>query len=125
MRYSATQYAKALHQLADETPAQKRRELILDFLGTVSKNGSLSLIPEIVREFELSADKDAGIREVVIRTAERVTAQTVSKSLPFKTRVKAEVDVRLKGGAVLEMDDLRVDNSVRIRLARARQAFSK
>ncbi len=125
MRYNAQQYAKALHDLAKEAALAKHREVIKQFLDTVGRNGSLSLLPEIIREFELLADKEAGIREVAIRTPERMAAEAVAERLPFKAKVKAQVDVRLKGGVVLEVGDLRVDNSVAMRLERAREAFTE
>ena len=125
MRYSPHQYADTLHELMEETSVAKRRDVMREFLETVAKNGSLNQLSEIVREFELLSDKKAGIKAVTIQTPERLSETTVAKELPFKVRVTALRDVRLEGGAVIEVDDLRIDNSIRSRLERARKAFTK
>ena len=125
MKYSPQQYAKALHDLVEKAPATKHRQVIRDFLATVARNDSLKALPEIIREFQLFADAKAGMHQVVIRTPERLPLGTVEEKLPFKAKVTALVDVRLQGGVVLEVDDLRIDNSVANRLERAQKAFTK
>ncbi len=125
MRYTSVQYAEALFDLVEEASAPKRREAIREFLSAVTKNNALRLLPEIIREFEELSDKKAKIREVTISTPERVSAEGVARQIHFKSRVTTLRDVRLLGGAVVEVDDLRVDNSVAGRLGRAREAFIK
>lgn len=125
MRYNASQYAKALHEIIADTTATKRRDVIREFIGAVSKNGSLGSLPDIIREFQLLADRESGIRHVVVSTPERLPEGTVAFKLPFKAKVKALRDVRLGGGAVVEVDDLRIDNSIAMRMERARKAFIK
>lgn len=123
MRYSPTQYAEALFDLAEEAVPAKRREAVREFLSAVMKNNALGLLPEIIREFEAISDRKAKIHQVTISTPERVSAEGVAKKIHFKSKVTALRDVRLLGGAVVEVDDLRIDNSVAGRLGRAREAF--
>jgi len=125
MRYSPAQYATVLYELTGDAPATKRREVIRDFLTAVGKNGAFSLLPEIVREFEAISDKKEHIHHVTISTPERLPEAGVARKVPFKAKVRALRDVRLKGGAMLEVDDLRIDNSIAMRLERIRKAFSK
>ena len=125
MRYSPTQYAKALSDLIEEAPDEKRRETIRAFLDALAKQGALPFLSEIVREFERAADKKAGLHDVSIAAPERLQEEAVARKLPFKTRVNAVRDARLKGGAVVEIDGLRVDNSVMMRLNRIREVFTK
>lgn len=125
MKYSSIEYARALNSLIKESSPSGRRGTIRDFLATVARQGSFGLLPEIIREYSSLSDKEAGIREVTIRTTERVPATVLTKKLSFKARVEALRDVRLLGGAVVEVGDLRIDNSVAGRLARARKAFIK
>jgi F0F1-type ATP synthase delta subunit len=135
MKYSPHQYATALHDLARETPLAKRRGMVREFLAAVAKNGSLSLLPEIIREYECLSDKEKKLRHVTVRAPERLPESGIARKLHFppahgfgragKVKVKSERDARLMGGAVIEVDDLRVDNSIRMRLERARQAFTK
>lgn len=123
MRYSPTQYAKALSGLIEETPAAKRRETVQKFLDALAKHGALPLLSEIVREFERAADKKAGLHDVLISAPERLGEGAVARKLPFKARVTAVRDVRLKGGAVVEVDGVRVDNSIKMRMERMREAL--
>lgn len=125
MKYSAVQYAVALHGLVRETPPAKWRGMARDFIAAISKNGSLSAVPEIIREFELLADTEAKIHRVLVQTPERLPEAEVSRALPFKAHVKAVRDTRLHGGAVIEADGVRVDNSIKMRLERVREALTK
>ncbi len=125
MRYSATEYARAFNLLVKESSPSGRRGTIRDFLSTVARQGALGLLPEIIREYSRLADKEAGVKEITIRTTERVPVTVLAKKLSFKARVEALRDVRLMGGAVVEVGDLRIDNSVANRLERARRAFIK
>ena len=67
------------------------------------------------------AEKDDKVRAILVRLPEGGVAQ----KLPFKANVRALRDVRLKGGATLEVDDLRVDNSIAMRLERISKAFGR
>lgn len=125
MRYSAVEYAKAFNALIKESSPSKRRGTMRDFIEAVARQGSLGLLPEIIREYSHLSDKEAGIKEVTIRTTERMPAGALARKLSFKARVEALRDVRLMGGAVVEVGDLRIDNSVAHRLLRARKAFIK
>ena len=134
MKYTPNQYAQALHDLAEDTAPAKRRGMIREFVRTLAKNGSLGLLPEIIREFEQQRDREKGIRHVIVRAPERLSEAGVARKLHFppahgfgragKARVKSERDARLMGGVVVEVDDIRVDNSVARRLERARKAFT-
>ena len=62
---------------------------------------------------------------MTISTPERLPEGGVAQKLPFKANVRALRDVRLKGGATLEVDDLRVDNSIAMRLERISKAFGR
>jgi len=99
--------------------------MVRNFLTAVAKNGSLHLVPEITREYLLLSDRKANVRDVTVKTPERMSAETLARKFPFKARVEALRDIRLAGGAVIEVDDLRVDNSIARRLSLARRAFTK
>lgn len=134
MKYSSIQYAHALRDLVRETPPAKRRGMIREFLAAVAKNSSLALLPEIIREYEAQKRKERGVRVVIVRAPERLSEAGVARKLRFppphgfgrasKAKVKSERDTRLRGGAVVEMDDLRVDNSIAKRLGRLREALT-
>ena len=125
MKYSPQQYAHALHDLAKDTAPAKRRGMIREFLGAVSKNGSLSALPDIIREYELLSDKRAKLHHITVRTPERLSERGIARKLYFRARIRAERDARLRGGVVVEVDDIRVDNSIKMRMGRVREALTK
>lgn len=125
MKYSAPQYAKALHELVNDASGSEHRKVIREFLTFVSKHGALSQLPDIVVEFERVSERAAGVHSVVIRSPDRLAEADVARRLPFKARVQALLDARLGGGAVVEVDDLRIDNSVAMRMERLRDALTK
>lgn len=125
MRYTPAQYAEVLTDLIAEASPTKRRETIREFLSAVTKNNALGLLPEIIRGFEALSDRRAKIHQVTISTPERVSTENVARKIHFNSKVTALRDVRLLGGAVVEVDDLRIDNSIAGRLGRAREAFTK
>lgn len=125
MRYSAPQYATVLYELAEDTAPAKRRGMVRDLLDSVARNGLLSLLPEIIREFESISDKAAGMHKVTVYAPERLSEGGMSQKLHFKSKVQSVRDVRLGGGVVIEVDDLRVDNSVKMRMERIRKALTR
>lgn len=125
MKYTPHQYSKTLFVLVKDSSPAKRRETIRNFIGVVAKNNALSLLPEIVREFGRLMDAEEKIRDVTVRSSERIQTSRVVRELPFKARFKSVVDVRLLGGVSIEIDGLRIDNSIASRLERARMALTR
>ena len=125
MRYSAPQYAKVLLSLLSEVSKGAARETMRTFFKTLASHGALSLLPEIVREVASRKDREKNVRRVLVRSAERVSELSVKRKLHFKAEVRAIKDTRVFGGAVVESGDLRVDNSIAMRLERIRQAFTR
>ena len=125
MRYSPAQYARALSELAEEAPPAKLRETVKDFFDTVARNDALNLLPEIEKEFERLISAKDGRHSVTIISPEGLSDLSVALKVPFKASVKAIRDVRLLGGVVVEVNGLRVDNSVMMRLNRIREVFTK
>lgn len=125
MRYNAPQYAQALLSLVEEAPAHKERETIRGFLKTLATHGALSLLPEIVRAVEKFERERKGVREVSVRTPERESELGIRRKLHFKSELTLIKDVRLRGGAIVESEDVRVDNSIALRLRRLQEALVK
>lgn len=124
MRYSPVQYASALRSLVEEASVAERREVIREFLDTLARQNALPLLPDIIRKLEEGALAQEGRHAVTIRAPERLSEVAVARKLPFKSQVKAVRDARLQGGAILEVDGLRADNSIKMRLTRAREALT-
>ncbi len=98
MKYTAPQYARALLSLVAEAPERKERETMRSFFKTLAAHGALSLMPEIVRAASDIRRRKKNLKHVSVRAAAR-------------------------GGAVVESEGLRVDNSIAMRLKRLQEAL--
>lgn len=123
MRYTAPQYAQAILSLAKEAEPRKGRETIRQFLKTLASHGTLSLLPEIVLAMEQMQRKENKVRKVSVRTPERKSDLAIRRKLHFKADLSLIKDVRVRGGAIVESDGLRVDNSIALRLKRLQEAL--
>ncbi len=123
MKYNAPQYARALLSLVEEAPDRKEREVMRSFFRTLTSHGALSLVPEIVRAASDLRRREKNLRKVAVRTEVRENEETIRRKLHFKAEVQAIKDVRVRGGAVVESEGLRVDNSIAMRLKRLQEAL--
>ena len=123
MRYSVQQYAAALCELARETPHAKQRGMIRGFLALLEKERALSVLPEIARAYGEEEQRVRGVRTVTVTAPERLSQTALARRLRLRARIDSVRDPRLKGGVTLQSGDLRVDNSVQMRLERVRQAL--
>lgn len=123
MRYTPQQYVKALLELVAETPKYKHREVMREFLRTLSAHGAFPMLHDIVREVGEQIDAEKNVKRVSVRTVERESEASMRRKLHFKAAVSVIKDVRLGGGAIVEMGDLRVDNSIAMRVGRLRKAL--
>ncbi len=133
MKYTPQQYAQTLRSLIKEAEPRKEREMIRAFLNTLASHGSLSLLPDIVRAVEQIQREEGNVREISVRTPERENELSIRRKLHFppapgcgragKADLSLIKDVRVRGGAIVESEGLRVDNSVAMRLARLQAAL--
>ncbi len=125
MRYSPVQYARALRDLATETPDRERRSMLRRFIGMLETHRALGELADIVREYRELEREGKHIRSVVVKTPERESEVSFRHKLPFKAEVDARRDVRLRGGAIIEVGDVRVDNSISRRLEKMREVLAE
>ena len=125
MRYTAPQYAQAILSLTREAEPRKERETIREFLKTLVSHGALSLLPEIVRTVEQIQREEKEVRTVSVRTPERESELAIKRKLHFKADLSLIKDVRVRGGAIVESDGLRVDNSIALRLKRLQEGLTR
>lgn len=98
-------------------------KITLSFIDLVVKNGREAFIPAIARVFIHETMKYKGITESVLTTAVEVNAK-VKKQITdlisdlFKTKVelKANIDSKIIGGFILQVDDNYIDASIRNKL---------
>ena len=123
MKYSAPQYARALLSLVEEAPDRKEREVMRSFFATLASHGALLLLPEIVRAVSDLRRREKNLRDVAVRTEVRESEVAIRRKLGFSAEIAAIKDVRVRGGAIVESDGLRVDNSIAMRLKRLQEAL--
>lgn len=114
---------RALEDLLGETD-----ELLRNFLLLVAEKGRMGELEETRREFEVLVAAEQGRLEVELTTAFELSdreagdiVEQIERSSGRTVEVTRKVDPDLIGGIILQAGSMRVDSSVRGRLARLRQ----
>lgn len=104
----------------------KLHDLTLNTLQVLNRNGRNGLLRGLLRGFELARQDAAGQVDVIatsavaLDSAERQAVEsTAAKISGGKPLVEYRVDPEILGGLVLQVGDLRYDNSVRTKLLAA------
>ena len=119
-RYSSKQYARALYELAAESP--KKMPLILKgFANTLLKNNDLSKSEEIMKEFEKIYYEESGIRRVEVSAADEGVGKSLNQKIKGDSVFKK--DPRLIGGVKIKIGDEMVDNTLHGRLRRLKESL--
>lgn len=107
-------------------------DLTHNFLTLLLTNSRENYLPMIARNFIESYREKSGIKSVQLSSAieldEKVVKQigeVISKKYNAKVNVLCEVDSKLIGGFVMQVDDQLLDASVATRLKTLRQEFVK
>jgi len=104
---------------------------VINFVGSLSAYGRLSLLPEIYRLFdELKAEHESNVN-VVVKTAyplddatENKIASALKNKLNREIAVEVAVDESLLGGAIIKVGDSVIDGSIKGRLAKLATAMN-
>lgn len=118
MKKTPLTYARELHAALVATPAVSRAKVIRTFLAGLSRARKSNLRPRILTAFTWIALASEGYRSGRITTAQGLDAATRAKlNKTFKNVIFEErTDPSLLGGAVVEVEDARIDGSVRAKL---------
>lgn len=117
MRYSAKQYALALHELLSDakTPAA-HAEVVKKFATALSANGDTKLVDDIGYHFEKLRQKKEGSISVHMTTPSKNAVEFPKNLDGKKVELTVTEDPSLLAGAIVTVGDYRIDNSVRERL---------
>ena len=128
VRYSTEQITEVLKSVLDDSGINPK---IWNFICLLVANRRLILVNEIVRLFEqyMTADNQIVRAEVVSAfTLNEEQQESIKVALAKRTGRKAEiscsVDPTLLGGAVVRMDDLVIDTSIKDRIEKLSAALS-
>lgn len=117
--------AKAIAAVAGQIDLS---DLVTRFLGVLARNGRLSALPAIIRQFETMLSAWKGTTTAEVTAAHKLTA-TQKKALEAKLKARTgraiEVDVAVDpsilGGLVVRIGSEQIDSSIKTRLMRLGQ----
>jgi F-type H+-transporting ATPase subunit delta len=125
MRKAPLTYARELHVALGSAAAADRPAIVRNFLAGLARGRKSSLRPRIAEAFKWVALAAEGRRPGRLITASaldeatRREAQAIWKNVMFEERT----DPSLLGGAVVDIEDTRIDGSVRTRLENLKRAL--
>lgn len=120
MKYSAKQYAQALHQAILESAAADQEKILDNFVAVLKENGDFARIAEIEREFLGYEREQKGVKLAEVTTARKLTereehalVKDLNEYVKGQVELRAKVDQGLVGGVVVRIGDELIDGSVR------------
>lgn len=120
MKFTARQYADALMTVTEGKMGVALTLAVTEFVEILASRHELSRWREIVRAFDNAWRRKYGASEVTLITAMDPTKKLVEelqKAFP-EASLTQKVDQSLIGGAVVQVDDRRIDGSVAGQLSR-------
>lgn len=132
MKYTAEQYAAALHQAIGESRAEDQEKVLNNFVQILRERQDLPLVDEIEKVYLLLDKKAQGVANGEIFTAkplsEPAQAELVKKLNRYiagKAELKAKVDEGLIGGFVVRVGDTLIDGSVKKGLSELKKEMAE
>ncbi len=132
MKFSAKQYAKALMDTIHETNPKDQDKVLDNFARVLAENNDLRLYDQIAEEFHKLDLAKQGIKQVEVTSAhplsrenEKAIVEELNKLVKTKIELKKQVDDRLIGGVVIQMEDQVIDASVKNQLEQLKNNLSK
>ncbi len=103
-----------------------------NLIALLAQNGRLSALPSIATTFESLKQEAEGKIEVVVRTAQKLTAKqqsamakSLAKKLGKEINITTEIDETLMAGAIIRAGDMVIDGSAKGRLDKLTTVLSK
>jgi F0F1-type ATP synthase delta subunit len=126
MKKTPATYARELHNALLSAGEGESRRAIRGMLNELARTRRTNLRPRIVSMFSELALAAEGYRPGILTTAKEIDSATRSKmKKAFKNVVFDErVDPTLLGGAIVEVDGIRTDGSVRAKLDALKRAIT-
>ncbi|OGE87645.1 MAG: ATP synthase F1 subunit delta [Candidatus Doudnabacteria bacterium RIFCSPLOWO2_02_FULL_49_13] len=132
MKYTPKQYAKALMDAIQETNPKDQEKVLDNFVKLLVENNDLRLFDQIAGEFHKLDLGRQGIRQAEVKSThpltkdnEKAILEELNKLAKTKIELKTEIDERLIGGVVIQMDDQLIDASVKNQLEQLRNNLTQ
>ncbi|HVS79896.1 MAG TPA: F0F1 ATP synthase subunit delta [Candidatus Paceibacterota bacterium] len=121
MRYSARQYAEALHKALEEKKGGERAEALTRFAALIRRNGDKSLLERILIQYERIDLEKSGTVKAEVETPEALAPHVrreIEKAIGKPVMLMEKSDPSLIAGIrILLNDTLRIDASARTMIA--------
>ena len=118
-KLSTKQFASALYEITDGLKGDKLNEALRQFVLLLVKYHKLKQGARIIEEFEKYAKKKAGIIEIEITSARKLSDATlnhIKKIFGEHTESIEKIDATLLGGITVKMEDKILDASLKTQL---------
>ncbi len=113
MKLSLKQYAKVLDEaLAGSKNDAESKQIVGEFIESVTKDAKLSKINEILAHFGNLWDKRHNIINAEIETADDGLIHPPEEIKGKKLVIKQKVNPAIIGGSIIKIGDYIIDNSV-------------
>lgn len=123
MKFTAKQYAQALADSLSETNPKDQDKVLDNFVKILAENNDVRLFEKITEEFHSLELARQGIMQAHVKSAhplskdnEKAIMEELNKVAKKKIELKTEVDEKLIGGVVIQMDDQMLDLSTKAQL---------
>lgn len=130
MTLSTEQYAKALYESLQETPAKDHDTVIENLVKILKNNNELSKFEAIITAFEKIHNEKEGIVEATVTTAgpvkiDKNMVEGLNKLAGTKVNVTQKEDDKIIGGVVVRVGDTQLDASIKTKLENLKRTLSK
>lgn len=119
-QFTPRQYAKALFEALEESPAEKKEHIVTDFARMIVLDGARKKLPEIIRIWDdiskekgKSFDVSLTTREKLTEKEEKMWKEKIQKLLGGELRFSAHADESLIGGVIIKLNDMVYDASLK------------
>lgn len=133
MKIKPKQYAKGLIESIKEMEEKEAKDAIRKFANIIVRNNQISQLDEIIKHFELLWNKQKGIIDVEIISANKLDKETskllenyISSLLEDKkANIEYRIDDDIIGGFVVRLGDIILDSSLETRVEEMKKTLIK
>ncbi len=131
MKFTAKQYAQALHDALENTAPAEVDRVLDNFVQVLAENNDLGLFDEIAAQLHKQELEKKGIKQAEVTSAhslnsenEKQVIDTLNRHVKSKFELKRKIEENLIGGVVVQVDDLMIDASIKKNLEELRKELS-
>jgi len=112
--------------------SEKENSLLRRYIGLILENKRIAHLPDILRRFLKYYREKKGLKDVQLTTASKISEKVhenirdfIEKNFNAKVELREKTDRDIIGGFIVEIDDMRIDASVRKKLNNIQKSLEK